>query len=116
MLKKIPAEDGMLHLYLRHSTAALTTVCLAEDPDLDIIGKFEIMLPQSGGESSHEHTHHKDCLPAHIIASFLGPHLAIPVLGNKLMLGQCQSVALVELNGPRKREILVDYRKKTGMK
>ncbi len=114
LLAKFPAEDGMLHLYLRHSTAALSTVCLAENPDLDLIGEFEIMLPQSGAKFSHEHTHRKDHLPAHVIASLLGPHLAIPVLDNKLMLGKYQSVAMIELNGPRKREILVDYSRKQG--
>lgn len=55
------------------------------------------------------HTHHTGHLPAHIVASLLGPHLAIPVVKNKLMLGAFQSIVLVELNGPRKREILIDY-------
>lgn len=63
LLKKFPAEDGMLHLYLRHSTAALTTAYLEGDLDLEMLGEF-------------------------------------------------QSTALVELNGPRKREILIDYAKK----
>ncbi len=110
MLEEHPAEDGMLHLFLRHATAALTTACLEEDTELDMIGAFEIMLPQSTSKSSHEHTHHTDHLPSHILASLLGPHLAIPVVNNKLMLGQSQSIALIELNGPRKREIVVDYK------
>jgi secondary thiamine-phosphate synthase enzyme len=113
ILKNYPARDGMLHLYLRHTTAALTTAYIEEELDLHMIGAFEVMLPTSAlPKSESMHTHHIGHLPAHVVASLLGPHLAIPVIKNKLMLGTFQSVVLVELNGPRKREILVDYREK----
>lgn len=108
LLEKFPAKDGMLHLYLKHSTAALTTAYL--EGDLDVIGAFEIIIPTSS--LAKEHTHHIGYLPAHVIASMFGPHLAIPVVNNKLTLGKFQSVALIELNGPRKREILINYNKK----
>lgn len=109
LLEKHPAKDGMMHLFLRHSTAALTTAYLAEDLDLDMIGAFEIMLPHTLTETKGHHTHRMDHLPAHVAASLLGPHLAVPIEGNKAQLGTFQSVVLVELNGPRKREIIVDY-------
>lgn len=111
MLKKYPARDGMIHLYLRHATAALTTAFIEEGLDLDMIGAFEVMLPASALiRTESAHTHHIGHLPAHVVASLLGPHLAIPVVKNKLMLGAFQSVVLIELNGPRKREILIDYK------
>ena len=115
MLKNYPARDGMLHLYLKHTTAALTTAYIEEGIDLEMIGAFEVMLPTSAlPRSESTHTHHIGHLPAHVVASLLGPHLAIPVVKNKLMLGAFQSIVLVELNGPRKRELLVDYREKPG--
>lgn len=109
LLKKHPAKDGMMHLFLRHSTAALTTAYLAENLDLDMIGVFEMMLPHTLTEPEGHHTHKMGHLPAHIAASLLGPHLAVPVENNKVRLGTFQSVVLVELSGPRKREIVVDY-------
>lgn len=110
LLKRYPARDGMINLYLRHSTAALTTAYIEEDLDLDMIGAFEIMLPPHVlTESEGHHTHHISHLPAHITASLLGPHIAVPVEQNKLQMGAFQSLVLVELNGPRKREIVVDY-------
>ncbi len=113
LLKKYPAKDGMIHLFLRHSTAALTTAFIEEGLDLDMLGAFEIMLPpHSLTESEGHHTHYMTHLPAHIAASMLGPHLAVPVEENKLKLGALQSVALIELNGPRKREIVIDYSEK----
>ncbi|MCL5784659.1 MAG: secondary thiamine-phosphate synthase enzyme YjbQ [Patescibacteria group bacterium] len=109
LLKKHPAKDGMIHLFLKHSTAALTTAYLAENLDLDMIGAFEIMLPHTLTEAEGHHTHRMGHLPAHVAASLLGPHLAVPVEGSKLQLGKFQSVVLVELNGPREREIVIDY-------
>ena len=111
LLKKNPAKDGFMHLYLKHSTAALTTAFIEEDVDLSMLGAFEVMLPHRAFPEMHdfEHTHHTGHLPAHVVASMLGPHLAIPVQNNKLQLGKFQSIVLVELNGPREREIIVDY-------
>lgn len=115
LLDRYPARDGMIHLFLRHTTAALATAFIEEDVDLGMLGAFEIMLPHKalsdiGGAHAYEHTHHISHLPAHVVASMLGPHLAIPVQDNKLKLGKFQSVVLVELNGPREREIVIDYK------
>lgn len=105
LLERHPAQDGMMHLFLKHSTAALTTAYIEEGIDLDLIGALEVAV----GE---HHTHYLSHLPAHITASMLGPHLAVPVEQNKLILGLYQSLVLVELNGPRKREIAIDYKEK----
>ncbi len=40
-------------------------------------------------------------------SSILGPSLTIPVSGGKLVLGTWQSVMLVELDGPRDRNVYV---------
>lgn len=111
LLKKHPAEDGMIHLFLRHSTAALTAAYIEDQTDLGMMGAFEIMLPQQSftGIHGYQHTHHTAHLPAHTVAAMLGPYLAIPVKKNKLLLGTFQSIILVELNGPEKREIVIDY-------
>ena len=47
---------------------------------------------------------------AHLKATLLGPSQAIPVKDGKLLLGTWQGITLVELDGPRKREIIVDIR------
>ncbi len=100
----------MIHLFLKHSTAALTTAYIQEGFDLEMIGAFEVTLPApSLPRPANHHTHHISHMPAHITASMLGPHLAVPVENNKLQLGNFQSIVLVELNGPKEREIVVDY-------
>lgn len=118
LLDKHPAEDGMIHLFLVHTTAALTTALIEENVDLDMLGAFEVMLPHRAFPEIHdfEHTHHTGHLASHTVASLLGPHLAIPVIKNKLKLGKYQSVVLLELNGPREREILIDYQERPKTK
>ena len=44
---------------------------------------------------------------AHLIAMLLGNQLSLPVVDGRLGIGRWQSVLLVELDGPRQREVLL---------
>jgi thiamine phosphate synthase YjbQ (UPF0047 family) len=44
-----------------------------------------------------------------MVSSILGPSLTVPVSGGKLVLGTWQSVLLVELDGPRERDLNVRF-------
>jgi thiamine phosphate synthase YjbQ (UPF0047 family) len=44
---------------------------------------------------------------AHLIAILLGNQLSLPVVEGRLGIGRWQSVLLVELDGPRRREVLL---------
>ena len=44
---------------------------------------------------------------AHLIAMMLGNQLSLPVVKGRLGIGRWQSVLLVELDGPRPREVLL---------
>ena len=44
---------------------------------------------------------------AHLIALKLGNHLTLPVVDGHLGLGRYQAVLLVELDGPRQRQVLL---------
>lgn len=110
LLKKHPLKERFCHLFLMHTTAALTTAYLDPESELDVFETFQTAIPISLASryQEHEHAHFTTRLPSHIIASFLGPSLSIPVKDGKLLLGKLQRAVLVELNGPRTREILVD--------
>jgi thiamine phosphate synthase YjbQ (UPF0047 family) len=47
---------------------------------------------------------------SHLIALLLGNHLSLPVVAGRLGLGRYQAVLLVELDGPRQRDVLVQLR------
>lgn len=105
MLKKHAAGVGFCRLFVPHTTASITAANLDPEKDLDILEGIEMVTPKK--ELSHlRHLLH---VPNNIIASFLGSSLIVPFKGSELMLGKWQRIVLVELNGPRTREVIVGY-------
>ena len=103
VLKKSAMKNGFCRLFLPHTTAALTAANLDPERDLDILEGIEMVTPKK--ELSHlRHLLH---VPTNIVASFLGSSLTVPFEKDVLVLGKWQRVVLIELNGPREREILV---------
>lgn len=103
------AQGEMCHLFVRHTTAALTTVYIDPKREMDLIGMMEAVLPHSmfAAKGEKAHTYVTTYLPPDILASFVGATLAIPVKEGKLMLGNFQRVVLLEFSGPGKREIVI---------
>jgi secondary thiamine-phosphate synthase enzyme len=110
VLKQNNVQKGLCHLFLPHSTAGLTTAIISSENELDLIDAFEVALPHfTDPVRKHEHSHIASRLPDHIISSFLGTSMAIPIEDNRLALGQFQRLVMVELNGPRKRTVLINF-------
>jgi len=87
---------GLLHLWLRHTSASLTII---ENADAAVRRDFERffnrLVPQ--GEGGYEHDYEgPDDLPAHFKASLLGCQLSLPVSDGGLALGTWQGVYLGE--------------------
>lgn len=108
-LRNAGRETGICHLFVRHTTAALTTVCLDPETELELMGKIDAVVthPARAGESEKIHTHHLGYLPPCVLASFVGSTLAVPISDGTLFLGKFQRVVLLELNGPDEREVVV---------
>src|SRR3989344_8854085 len=107
VIKNYPRKKGFCHLFLTHTTAALSTAYSDPKWELDVIDAFEVEIPKMTTiRSKYEHNHHIAHLPTHITASYIGQSLSIPYKSGKLILGNFQRVVLIELNGPRKREII----------
>ncbi|MCW3149478.1 secondary thiamine-phosphate synthase enzyme YjbQ [Stutzerimonas stutzeri] len=89
-------EVGLLHLWLRHTSASLT---INENADVAVRRDFERffnrLVPQ--GEGGYEHDYEgPDDLPAHFKASLLGCQLSVPVSAGRLGLGTWQGIYLGE--------------------
>lgn len=89
-------EAGLLHLWLRHTSASLT---VNENADgavrRDFERFFDRLAPQ--GEPGYEHDcEGPDDLPAHFKASLLGCQLSVPVSAGRLALGTWQGIYLGE--------------------
>ncbi len=97
--------DGICCLNVLHTTAALTTADLDPGTDLDMLDAFEAMMPKL----RYRHPHNPEHVPDHILSSIIGTALTLPVEGGSLVLGTWQRVILVELDGPRKRELMLTF-------
>lgn len=93
--------SGLCHLLVLHTTAALTTADLDPGTDLDMLDAFEAMIPKL----RYRHPHNPAHVPDHILSALLGTSLTVPFEKGKLILGTWQRVVLVELDGPRQREL-----------
>jgi len=102
-LKNANLDQGLCHLFILHTTAALTTADLDPGTDLDMLDAFEAIVPKLKYRHPHDPTHVGD----HIMSSLIGSSLVLPFEDKKLTLGTWQRVVLIELDGPRKREIVV---------
>jgi secondary thiamine-phosphate synthase enzyme len=96
-------RQGLCHLFILHTTAALTTADLDPGTDLDMLDAFTAMVPQRRYRHPHDPTHVSD----HILSSLIGALLTVPVEAGGLLLGTWQRVVLIEFAGPRAREIEV---------
>jgi secondary thiamine-phosphate synthase enzyme len=97
--------DGVCHLFLLHTTAALTTADLDPGTDLDLLDAFDALVPKLTYRHPHDPTH----TPDHVLSALLGTSLSIPVKNGEPVLGEWQKIVLVELDGPRNREIAITF-------
>jgi secondary thiamine-phosphate synthase enzyme len=94
---------GVCHLLVLHTTAALTTADLDPGTDLDMLDAFEGMIPKL----RYRHPHNPAHVPDHILSALIGTSVTLPFENKKLVLGTWQRVVLVELDGPRERELAI---------
>ena len=100
VLEALPELDdvqaGLLHLFIRHTSASLT---LNENASPDVRDDFESYFDEAVPERARYWTHTAegpDDMPAHIKASLLGPSLSLPVSDGGLALGTWQGIYLCE--------------------
>jgi len=99
--------DGVLHLFVVGSTAALTT--LEFEPGLvkhDLAACLQRLAPDDA-RYEHEATWHDDNGHSHVRAALVGPGVSVPFADGKLMTGEWQQVVLIDFDTrPRRRTII----------
>lgn len=103
------AGEGVLLLYLRHTSASLT---IQENADPDVQADLTTALDRLAPESApwvHD-VEGPDDMPAHVKAMLNGVSLHVPVKAGKLALGTWQGIYLVEhRRAPHSREVLMQF-------
>jgi secondary thiamine-phosphate synthase enzyme len=94
-------QEGLCLLFVAHTTAALTTGEVGEGTEEDLLEVVEQVIPRIRFRHAHNPSH----AWSHMASSLLGPSLTVPVSRGRLMLGTWQSILLIELDGPRRRDV-----------
>src|SRR5262249_38747341 len=103
------AADGVLTIYLRHTSASLTIQENA-DPDVqtDLVAALDRLAPEDA-PWVHD-AEGPDDMPAHVKAMLNGVSLQVPVVVGKLALGTWQGIYLVEhRRRPHSREVVFQF-------
>jgi len=98
---KSGVDEGILYLFVPHTTGAVT-INENADPDVkrDILYKLNKEIPQNDG-----YHHGEGNSDAHVKSSLIGPSLQIIITGGQPLLGTWQGVYFCEFDGPRSRKL-----------
>jgi len=106
-------RNGFVTVTSRHTTTALT-INENEQRLLEDVKTFLTRLIPPREHYLHNDIQLRDCPPdepenahSHLAAMLLGSSEVTPVSEGRLVLGQYQSIMLVELDGPRERTVAV---------
>ena len=103
---QLEAGEGVCTVFAAHTTCALTTADLDPGTDQDYLEAFRKLLPAIRWRHPHDPAH----TPDHVLATLIGPSVSLPVRDGRLLLGVWQRIILVELDGPRERQLWVSVR------
>lgn len=103
-LQKIEYKNGLVNLFVLHTTCGLT---INENADPDVVHDLLFRLDKLAPWDLSADKHQEGNSAAHLKSSLLGSSLTIPVKNGKLILGTWQGIFLGEFDGPRTRSIFI---------
>ena len=103
------AEEGVLTLFIRHTSASLT---IQENADPTVLDDLMTVLDRLAPEDAgwRHDTEGPDDMPAHVKSMLTATSLHIPVLKRELALGTWQAIYLIEHRArAHRREIVLQF-------
>jgi len=108
-LKSIAAEEGLITVFVCHTSASLTVQENA-DPKVrvDLLAALETLAPE-GSHYAHDEEGPDD-MPSHIKAMLTEVSLSIPVMRGRMTLGTWQGLYLIEHRAaPHQRNVALSF-------
>ncbi len=98
-------SDGLLLIFIPHTTAAIT-INENADPDVtrDMLYEINKVIPMD--DNYH---HFEGNSAAHIKSSLVGQFLSVIVENKNILLGTWQGIYFCEFDGPRNRKVWVKF-------
>ncbi|KZK97442.1 hypothetical protein PsAD5_02291 [Pseudovibrio sp. Ad5] len=107
--KSLQLKDGLLTLFVRHTSASVTIQENADPTVLQDLQKALTNLAPENGGWLHSYEGPDD-MPAHIKTMLTGVSLQIPVVDGELDLGTWQGIYLIEhRRAPHRRSMTLHY-------
>ena len=106
-VKESRVKDGLVHLFVRHSTAAITTIEFEPGVLSDLKRALSVLAPDEI-PYAHNSRWGDGNGRSHVKAAIIGPSLTVPVEGGNLVCGTWQQIVLLELdvNAGRERTVV----------
>ena len=102
-----PVGDGLVTVFVRGSTAAITTMEFEPGGVADLRVLLDRLVPVEG-DYEHNRLNHDTNSHAHQRASLIGASEQVPVIGGRLALGTWQQLVLLDFDDrPRERTVIV---------
>jgi len=107
VVKESGITTGLVHLFVQHSTAALTTIEFEPGVLLDLKRALSVLAPDTA-DYAHDSRWGDGNGRSHVKAALVGPSLTIPIDNSSLLCGTWQQIVLLELdvNAGRERTIV----------
>jgi len=96
-------DQGICLVFVAHSTAAI--LMTENEPGLKR-DWLQFLKKQVGGQK-FEHDRIDNNADSHILSGLLGQGKVLPIKNNQLVRGTWQQIFLVELDGPRARDVTI---------
>jgi secondary thiamine-phosphate synthase enzyme len=104
ILVKRGVNDGMVIIYIPHTTAGVT-INENYDPDVkhDVLATLDALVPKD--ERFYKHAEGNS--DAHVKTAMVGNSVTVLIESGRLVLGQWQGIWFCEFDGPRERQMFV---------
>ena len=107
-------SEGSVLIYNPHVTSAITI----NEPDLelwdDLLHAYKRLVPLEAGykhNAKYKGMKGEENAHAHILNTFIGQSVVIPIKEKRLLLGTWQAVLYIELDGGKRRNLIVQITK-----
>lgn len=99
-------RNGLCLIFVPHTTAGIT---INENADPDVVKDLLYALERLVPTVDPAYRHFEGNSAAHIKASLVGFSQTVIVQDGQLSLGRWQDILLCEFDGPRRREVMVEF-------
>ena len=101
-VEKFTGKGSACLIYVPHATAAL----IVNEHEPNVKADYEEFFSKIA-KGNWRHNNIDNNAEAHLLSALISPSITVPLETGRMQLGTWQRIMLVELDGPRKRKIIV---------